>query len=90
MSGTKVRWGDVDDDDELGDVYETNASTGNNATSLGGTSLVIPPTITSRVDSHGIKLVTSYRANPANATSLIKTTTKVRVSHEWLREHVDV
>jgi translation initiation factor 3 subunit G len=89
----KVRWGDVDDDDDMGDVYETNASAGNvggTASSGGGTSLVIPPTITSRVDSHGIKLVTSYRANPANATSLIKTTTKIRVSNDWLREHVDV
>ena len=90
MSATKVRWGDADDDDDVGDAYETSGGTGNNTTSTGGTSLVIPPTFTSRVDSQGIKLVTSYRANPANATSLIKTTTKVRVSQEWLREHVDV
>ena len=89
---TKVRWGDVDDDEDMVDVYEASgtAVAVAGSTSTGGTGLVIPPTITSRVDSHGIKLVTSYRANPANATSLIKTTTKIRVSNEMLREHVHV
>jgi hypothetical protein len=50
----------------------------------------IPPTHTSRVDSKGIKLVTSYRANPSNPSSLLKTVTKIRVHKVTATEHVSV
>ena len=48
--------------------------------------VVIPPTHVSRVDSKGIKLVTSYRAHPSNPNSLLKTVTKVRVTKMSVRE----
>mmetsp|Transcript_174 Transcript_174/g.253 ORF Transcript_174/g.253 Transcript_174/m.253 type:complete len:358 (+) Transcript_174:77-1150(+) len=82
---TKTRWGDDLDDDE-DSIVEIND---NSKPSKDG-SITIPPTQASRVDSKGIKLVTSYRANPANASSLIKTITKIRVTQTKVKEHVDV
>jgi translation initiation factor 3 subunit G len=61
--------------------------------SKSSSTLIIPPTHTSRVDSKGIKLVTSYRAaNPSdpNSSSLLKTITKIRVHTTTLREHKSV
>lgn len=75
MSDSTKRWGDLDD--------ETPSSS----------SLVIPPTHTSRIDSKGIKLVTSYKAaNPSepNSSSLLKTTTKIRVHTVKIKEHTTV
>lgn len=81
---SEKRWGDEEDDDISYSAVEssTNASTG---------GLTIPPTHTSRVDSKGNKIVTSYRANPSNPTqSLLKTVTKIKVTTATVREHVDV
>ena len=73
------RWGDeFDSDDEEADVIQQTPT-------LGG-ALSIPPTQRSRVDSKGIQIVTSYRANPSNPKQLMKTTTKVRVTQERVRE----
>ena len=47
-----------------------------------GKGITVPPTHTSRVDSKGIKTVTSYRVDPANPQRLLKTTTKIRVTHD--------
>lgn len=76
------RWGD--DEDE----YDASKTSSNNAPLK--SQLSIPPTHTSRVDSKGIKLVTSYRANPSNPSSLLKTVTKIRVHKVNVQEHVSV
>jgi translation initiation factor 3 subunit G len=76
------RWGD--DEDE----YDALKTSSNNAPLK--SQLSIPPTHTSRVDSKGIKLVTSYRANPSNPSSLLKTVTKIRVHKVTVQEHVSV
>jgi|EP00979_Chaetoceros_neogracilis_P002977 translation initiation factor 3 subunit G len=78
------RWGD-DADDE--DDFPLNNESSQKTTTNGVT---IPPTHTSRVDSKGIKIVTSYRANPSNPTGLLKTITKIRVNTVIIKEHVDV
>ena len=75
------RWGDVlDDDSDEEDIIQqpthSNAADG----------LVIPPTHKSRIDSKGIQIVTSYRQHPANASQLLKTITKVKVTTEKVRE----
>lgn len=82
MAPPPKRWGDDADDDD--DYATTNTE---QKTSAG---ITIPPTHTSRVDSKGIKLVTSYRANPSNPSGLLKTITKIRVNKVTTREHVDV
>lgn len=82
MAPPAQRWGDDADDD---DDYATTST--EQKTSSG---ITIPPTHTSRVDSKGIKLVTSYRANPSNPSGLLKTITKIRVNKVTTREHVDV
>jgi len=43
---------------------------------------------TSRVDSKGVKVVTSYRADPSNPNRLLKTTTKIRVTYDRVTENV--
>lgn len=89
---TKPRWGDdadEDSDDEV-DNYDTVGDS-IKSSGAGEESLTIPPTHVSRVDSKGIKIVTSYRANPNNPSSqLIKTVTKIKVHTVKAREHVDV
>mmetsp|Transcript_19109 Transcript_19109/g.27888 ORF Transcript_19109/g.27888 Transcript_19109/m.27888 type:complete len:345 (-) Transcript_19109:50-1084(-) len=77
------RWGD-DADDE--DDYGLEEAVADKTTS----GVTIPPTHTSRVDSKGIKLVTSYRANPAKPSSIFKTITKIRVQKVSTREHCSV
>ena len=96
-----TRWGDEAEEDEEEDDYlmvekdssipAAAASSSSGSTSGVGSSsnsggLVIPPTHTSRVDSKGIKLVTSYRAHPSNPNSLLKTVTKVKVTKMVVRE----
>lgn len=84
MSSSTKRWGDLDDE---APVTLSSPSKSSNST------VVIPPTHTSRVDSKGIKLVTSYRAaNPSdpNSSSLLKTITKIRVHTAKVREHKSV
>lgn len=87
----KPRWGDDPDDDSDDDVhFSKKSSLGGDGTSA-SSSLTIPPTHVSRVDTKGIQIVTSYRANPNNpSTQLIKTVTKVRVHKITVREHVGV
>ena len=78
------RWGDdPDDEDDYPATITTKPTTSTNSTT-------IPPTHTSRVDSKGIKLVTSYRANPSNPTGLLKNITKIRVNTVQVKEHVGV
>lgn len=80
-SPVENRWADdVDDEDDFS-LHEPKASTG---------GITIPPTHTSRVDSKGIKIVTSYRADPSNPNNLLKTITKIRVNTVSVTEHVDV
>jgi len=52
----------------------------------GGGALKIPPTHRSGIDSNGIRIVTSYRANPSNKNQLLKTVTKVKVETIRVRE----
>jgi translation initiation factor 3 subunit G len=83
MSSSTRRWGDLDD--EAPSTLSSSPSKSN--------TLTIPPTHTSRVDSKGIKLVTSYRAaNPSDPTSssLLKTITKIKVHTVKSREHNSV
>mmetsp|Transcript_8903 Transcript_8903/g.10302 ORF Transcript_8903/g.10302 Transcript_8903/m.10302 type:complete len:352 (+) Transcript_8903:131-1186(+) len=82
---TPKRW--VDEDDEVPPSSSTSSMKQSTST------LVIPPTHTSRIDSKGIKLVTSYRAtNPSDTTSnsLTKTITKIRVHKVTIREHTSI
>eukprot|EP00555_Chaetoceros_dichaeta_P003022 CAMPEP_0198248544 /NCGR_PEP_ID=MMETSP1447-20131203/292_1 /TAXON_ID=420782 /ORGANISM="Chaetoceros dichaeta, Strain CCMP1751" /LENGTH=361 /DNA_ID=CAMNT_0043932967 /DNA_START=122 /DNA_END=1207 /DNA_ORIENTATION=+ len=89
---TKPRWGDdadEDSDDDLDQQYDTSKKSTIGIDS--GGLLKIPPTHVSVVDSKGIKIVTSYRANPNKpGSSLIKTVTKIKVHVVKVREHVDV
>lgn len=59
-------------------------------TAVGGGGLAVPPTHTSRIDSKGIKVVTSYRLDPANPNRLLKTTTTIRVTHDKVKENIAV
>lgn len=77
-----ARWGDDDSDDEQQQQQATEKG--------GELVIVIPPTHTSRVDSKGIQIITSYRANPGNPSQLLKTVTKQRVTFLKTREQVDV
>lgn len=95
-----ARWGDDPDssDDEseagavpapsLAAVPETSAPSGEEAT--GGLSVTVPPTHTSRVDAKGVKVVTSFRADPSNPSRLLKMTTKIRVTYDKVSENVAV
>jgi translation initiation factor 3 subunit G len=84
------RWGDVldDSDDEESDLGHlaspTTASSSGGVTGSGG--LTIPPTHKSRIDSKGIQIITSYRQHPGNASQLLKTITKVRVTTQTVKE----
>lgn len=75
------RWSDDAEDDEDDYLTMPNKTT---------TGVIIPPTHTSRVDSKGIKLVTSYRANPSDPSSLLKTITKIRVNTVTVKESTAV
>ncbi|KAL3775536.1 hypothetical protein ACHAW5_001555 [Stephanodiscus triporus] len=98
----KLRWGDdADSSDDESVVQETTSPAAADAALLpepvasppsgsAGGGVAVPPTHTSRVDSKGIKVVTTYRHDPANPNRLIKTTTTIRVSHDKVRESVDV
>jgi|Transcript_17869 translation initiation factor 3 subunit G len=90
MAGT--RWGDEPDDsstegDEAPQMMETMTESAE--VSAGG-AVKIPPTHTSRVDARGIQTITSYKANSSNPSQLLKTTTKVRVTKDMVRENKDV
>jgi translation initiation factor 3 subunit G len=90
------RWGDEADSDNEGDVGlspvaeagdGTAAADGTAASASGSSSAPkIPPTHTSKVDSRGIKIVTSYRAHPSRMDQLLKTVTRVKVTTHVVRE----
>mmetsp|Transcript_14250 Transcript_14250/g.21514 ORF Transcript_14250/g.21514 Transcript_14250/m.21514 type:complete len:363 (+) Transcript_14250:98-1186(+) len=100
MAPLGARWGDdpdsSDDESEVGLVQESTSSpaTGEATSSEPGEKtsggITIPPTHTSRIDSKGIKVVTSYRADPANPNRLLKTTTKIRVTYDRVTENMAV
>ena len=74
---TTPRWGDDVDDSDSDEEVRFPKKEG---------KLTIPPTHRSRVDSKGIQIITSYRANPSNSSQLLKTVTKVKVSVEKVKE----
>jgi translation initiation factor 3 subunit G len=98
---TKTRWGDdMDDSDDedsqqVGSAAPSALAGGSKAGGGGhhvsfasgpGALLKIPPTHKSRIDSNGVQIVTSYRANPSNKSQLLKTVTKVKVETVKVRE----
>jgi translation initiation factor 3 subunit G len=87
-----TRWGDDADssDDEEPQLQESTAAAPSTSESGGGGGITVPPTHTSRIDSKGIKVVTSYRVDPSNPQRLMKTTTKIRVTYDKVRENVAV
>jgi len=83
----KARWGDEDDESSTEGEVTTSTPASQSKTATG---LAIPATHTSRIDSKGIKTVTTYRAEPGNPNQILKTVTKVRVYFDKLRESKDV
>lgn len=83
---SKLRWGDDlddSDDDEAEAAVSKSGSRGAPATAgttsgLGLNKQQIPPTHYSRIDSHGVQIVTSYRPGRLPG-QIIKTVTKQRV-----------
>lgn len=71
---------------------ETNASQSRSAGDKNKTStgVTIPKSHTSRVDSKGVKTVTTYRADPSNPNQILKTVTKIKVYVDDVRESKDV
>jgi len=101
MAPLAVRWGDDADSDEdsvVGGRETTTTSPSSESVAIvddtpppsKGGGVAIPPTHTARVDSRGIKVVTSYRHDPANPARLLKTTTSIRVTVEKVRESISV
>lgn len=78
-----TRWGDEDDESTSS---EPSTSQIVQKTTAGH---IIPPTHSSRIDSKGIKTVTSYKPSK-NTNSLTQTTAKVKVIVTPVREHVSV
>eukprot|EP00541_Cyclophora_tenuis_P016643 CAMPEP_0116560926 /NCGR_PEP_ID=MMETSP0397-20121206/11279_1 /TAXON_ID=216820 /ORGANISM="Cyclophora tenuis, Strain ECT3854" /LENGTH=333 /DNA_ID=CAMNT_0004086973 /DNA_START=28 /DNA_END=1029 /DNA_ORIENTATION=+ len=83
-----VGWGDLDDSDDEQQQQQQQQQQQTSKEDSG--SLEIPPTHKSKVDSKGIQIVTSYRAHPSNPNQLLKTTTKLRITKDKVREHVRV
>jgi translation initiation factor 3 subunit G len=81
MTSGAARWGDDFDDSDDEQQHQEKE---------GGGRLVIPPTHKSRIDSKGIQIITSYRANPSNPNQLYKTVTKQKVTSSKIREARDV
>ena len=81
-------WADLDDDSDDDEQQQQTVPLASSKKADG--SLVIPPTHKSRADAKGIQIVTSYRANPNNPNTLLKTTSKVRVTKDIVRENVMV
>ncbi|KAL7547027.1 hypothetical protein ACHAWF_010353 [Thalassiosira exigua] len=97
MPPATARWGDdPDSSDDESVVQEPSSSPSPSAAPssdqppASGGGIAIPPTHTSRVDAKGIKVITSYRQDPANPNRLLKTTTKVRVTYDKVRENAAV
>jgi translation initiation factor 3 subunit G len=91
---SKVRWGDDldDSDDDEPEVSKSGGSRGGAppAASVGtagfGKHQPTPPTHYSRIDSHGIQIVTSYKPGGRLPGQIIKTVTKQRVEIVAMRE----
>lgn len=77
----QTRWGDEDDDSASLEEEQQNITPSGHA---------LPPTHSSRVDSKGVKTVTSYKPHPTNMNQLLQTQTKVRVVSVKVREHISV
>lgn len=99
MAPANARWGDdadSSDDESIGQVdpsttqLKTTDYDEPTTSTSGGGGVTVPPTHTSRIDSKGIKIVTSYRLDPTNPNRLLKTTTKIRVTYDKVKENVDV
>lgn len=91
----KARWADDADssDDEEPQLQESTgvaAAPSAYTSEIEGGGITVPPTHTSRIDSKGIKVVTSYRVDPTNPQRLLKTTTKIRVTYDKVKENVAV
>jgi translation initiation factor 3 subunit G len=92
MSKPKLRWGDDldDSDDDEPEVSKSGGSRGGAGnTSLSGGSggkQAIPPTHYSRIDSHGVQVVTSYKPGGRLPGQIIKTVTKQRVEIVTVKE----
>lgn len=86
-----ARWGDDADDssDDESRGEQVPTTTTNEQSKTGG-GITVPPTHTSRIDSKGIKIVTSYRLDPSNPNRLLKTTTKIRVTTDKVKENCAV
>lgn len=100
MAPVKERWADAGDDSsdeeesEIVDMTTTTPAPEKSAAGVASTSgtggLTVPPTHTSRVDSKGIQVVTSYRLDSANPNRLLKATTTIRVTHDKVLENIAV
>ena len=95
LAAGKTRWGDDADssDDEEPQLQESTGGVAAPSSETGGSGsggITVPPTHTSRIDSKGIKVVTSYRVDPANSQRLLKTTTKIKVTYDKVKENVAV
>ena len=95
MPPANARWGDdpdSDSDESVSGVEQTPTSSLPEPSSKtsGSGGVTVPPTHTSRIDSKGIKIVTSYRLDPSNPSRLLKTTTKIRVTYDKVKENVAV
>lgn len=96
MAPLGARWGDdpdsSDEESEVGLVQESTSSPTTAAASESGEKtsggITIPKTHISV--GKGIKVVTSFRADPANPNRLLKTTTKIRVTYDRVSENVAV
>ena len=80
----KARWGDEEDDSS------TEGDIGTSTLAKTSTGVIIPQNRTSRIDSKGIKTITTYRADPGNPNQILKTITKVRVYFDTIRVSKDV
>lgn len=96
MAPLGARWGDdpdsSDEESEVGLVQESTSSPPTAAASEPGEKtsggITIPKTHISV--GKGVKVVTSFRADPANPNRLLKTTTKIRVTYDRVSENVAV
>jgi translation initiation factor 3 subunit G len=87
------RWGDDPDSSDDESVVQETTNTSESAPAAAPSdsgAVTVPPTHTSRVDSKGIKTITSYRLDPANPQRLLKTTTRIRVTYDKVSENTDV
>lgn len=83
-----ARWGDEEDDSSTEGDSELPSTNATQETTASG--LAIPLPHTSKLDSKGVKTVTTFRADPSNPNQILKTVTKIRVYVDTVRENVAV